>query len=126
MAATIALPAPEETARRAAEIYSAWTTDPAMPDVAGSMADAVRVLALRAAVHEATGNADTAAIPAPAVVEMSGLLLERQFPEVHDVMNRSGHGFIAGAPGTRWQADGYAHQIYVGAFGQVSGRHWTV
>jgi hypothetical protein len=125
MAATIAL-TDVATTRRAAEIHATWTADPEMPDVAGCMADAVRVLAVRAAVHEATGDEDAAALPAPVAVELSGLLLGRQFPEVHDVMNRSGHRFIAGEPGTRWQPGSYAHQVYVGAFGPVGGRHWTV
>lgn len=125
MAATIALP-DVATARRAAEIHATWTADPEMPDTAGCMADAVRVLAVRAAVHEATGDANVAALPAPAAVEMSALLLGHQFPVVHDVMNRTGHRFIAGEPGTRWQSGSYAHQVYVGAFGPVGGRHWPV
>jgi hypothetical protein len=126
MAATIALPAPETTARRAGEIYAAWTSDPDLPAVSGCMADAVRVLTIRAAVHEATGDADAAALPAPAVVEMSCLLLERQFPQVHGVMNRSGHRFVPGGRGTRWQPGDYLHRTYADAFGPVGGRHWPV
>lgn len=129
MAATIALPdvaTTATTARRAAEIRAAWAADPDMPDVAGCLDDAVKVLAVRAAVHEVTGDANVAALPVPEAVEMSALLLGRQFPEVHDVMNRSGHRFIAGEPGTRWQPGSYAHRLYVGAFGPVGGRHWTV
>lgn len=129
MAATIALPdvaTPATTARLAAEIHATWAADPDMPEVAGCLDEAVKVLAVRAAVHEATGDANAAALPAPAAVEMSALLLGRQFPEVHDVMIRSGHRFIAGEPGTRWQPGSYAHQVYVGAFGPVGGRHWTV
>jgi hypothetical protein len=114
------------TARRAAQIHAAWTADPEMPDVAGSMADAVRVLALRAAVHEATGDEGAAALPAPAAVEMSGMLLDRQFPEVRRVIERTCHRFISGARGTCWQSGGYAHRVYTAAFGAVSGRHWSV
>ncbi|WP_086559873.1 hypothetical protein [Streptomyces africanus] len=126
MAATIALPATVEIADRAAEIHAAWTADPDLPAVAGSMADAVRVLAVRAAVHEATGDERAAALAAPVAVELSAMLVERQFPQVHDVMKRTGHRFIAGEAGTRWQPGDYAHQAYVGAFGPVGGRHWTV
>jgi hypothetical protein len=114
------------TARRAAQIHTTWTADPEMPHVAGSMADAVRVLALRAAVHEATGDEDAAALAAPAAVEMSGLLLDRQFPEVRRVIERTCHRFIFGAQGTRWQSGGYTHRVYTQAFGAVSGRHWSV
>lgn len=126
MAATIALPAPEETAARAAEIHAAWLADPALPDVAGCMADAVRVLAVRAAVHEATEDVDAAALPAPVAVELSARLLEHQFPEVHEVVNRTGHTFVSGTAGTRWQPGGYLDQAYTGAFGQAGGRHWPV
>lgn len=125
MAATIALPAPETTARRAAEILAVWEADPALPETAGCLADAVRVLAVRAAVHEATGDADVAALPAPGVVELSARLLVQQFPEVHEVVNRSGHAFVAGAEGTRWEPGGYLHRAYAGAFGQAGGRHWS-
>ena len=126
MPATLALPAPEKTACRAAEIYAAWTADPDMPETAGCMADAVRVLAVRAAVHEATGDADAAALVAPVAVELSALMLERQFPELSRVMERTGHRFIPGERGTHWQPGGYLHRVYAGAFGQAGGRHWPV
>jgi len=126
MAATIALPALEETARRAADLHAAWTADPEMPETAGCMADAVRVLAVRAAVHEDTGDEALAALPAPAAVELSARMMELQFPELHRVMARTGHRFISGGRGTRWQSGDYAHRVYVGAFGQVGGRHWPV
>jgi hypothetical protein len=114
------------TARRAAQIYATWAADPEMPRVAGSMADAVRVFALRAATYEVTGDADAAALPAPAAVEMSGMLLDRQFPELRRVIERTCHRFISGAQGTRWQSGGYAHRVYTEAFGATSGRHWSV
>ncbi|MFD8226952.1 hypothetical protein ACFV16_22575 [Streptomyces massasporeus] len=113
-------------ARRAADIYNTWTADPEMPAVAGSMADAVRVLALRAAVFEQTGDAVAAALPAPAAVELSGRLMDSQFPELRRVVERTCHRFISARPGTRWQPGGYAHQVYTEAFGAASGRHWSV
>jgi hypothetical protein len=126
MPATLGLPTLTDTVRRAAEIHDAWTADPEMPDVAGCVADAVRVLAVRAAVHEATKDEDAAALVAPVAVELSALLLDRQFPEVARVMARTGHRFISGRRGTHWQPGGYLHRVYVGAFGQAGGRHWPV
>lgn len=126
MAATIALPALETTARRAAEIVAAWTADPEMPETAGCVADAVRVLAVRAAVHEATGDEALAALAAPPTVELSARLLARSFPEVHEVMNRTGHRFVTGAEGTRWRSGDYLHTVYADAFGPAGGRHWPV
>jgi hypothetical protein len=128
MAATSTFPPDVEpttaTARRAAQIYATWAADPEMPRVAGSMADAVRVLALRAAVHEATGDEDAAALPAPAAVELSARLVG-MLPELHNVLERTCHRFISGAQGTRWQSGGYAHRVYTEAFGATSGRHWS-
>lgn len=126
MAATSTLSDVTTTARRAAEIYSQWTADPAMPETAGSLADAVRVLAVRAAVHEGTGDEALAALPAPMMVELSARLLVQQFPEVHEVVNRTGHAVVDGAAGTRWQPGDYVHRAYVSAFGQTAGRHWPV
>jgi hypothetical protein len=126
MPGTLALPTLTKTARRAAEIHGAWAADPAMPDVAGCMADAVRVLAIRAAVHETTGDASAAALPAPAAVELSGRLLERQFPELSQVAERSGHALVHGADGGRWEPGDFLHRVYAEAFGPVTGRHWPV
>lgn len=126
MTATIALPAVTVTARRARGILAAWKADADMPDVAGCAEDAVRVLAIRAAVHEATKDEDAAALPAPAVVELTGRLLDAQFPELADVAAWSGHAVIHGAEGARWEPGDYIHQVYVAAFGPVGGRHWPV
>ena len=126
MAVTVALPAPAVAARRAAGILTAWTADPDMPDVAGCALDAVRVLAIRAAVHEETGDEDAAALPAPGVVELTGRLLVAQFPELDDVAAWTGHAVIHGAEGARWEPGDYVHQVYTAAFGPVTGRHWPV
>lgn len=124
MAATIALPAPEATASRAAQLHDAWSADPQMPDVAGSLADAARVLAVRAAVAETAGIDEASTLAAPPVVEMSVRLLGLTFPEVHEVVNRTGHTFVAGAEGIRWSCGGYLDTVYAGAFGPAGGRHW--
>jgi hypothetical protein len=126
MPGTLALPTLTTTARRAAEIHDVWAADPEMPDVSGCMADAVRVLAVRAAVYEATRDAGAAALPAPAAVELSGRLLERQFPELSRVAERSGHVLVHGADGGRWEPGGFLHRVYAEAFGPVAGRHWPV
>lgn len=126
MTATIALPTVETTARRARDILTAWTADADMPDVAGCAEDAVRVFAIRAAVLEETKDEDTAALPAPAVVELTGRLLAAQFPELEDVATWTGHTVVHGAEGARWEPGDYLHQVYVAAFGPVTGRHWPV
>lgn len=126
MTATIALPDVATTARRALDILAAWTADEDMPDVAGCAEDAVRVLAIRAAVLDETKDEDAAALPAPAVVELTGRLLAAQFPELDDVAAWTGHTVIHGAEGARWEPGDYLHQTYVAAFGPVTGRHWPV
>lgn len=126
MPATIALPDVATTARRARDIVTAWTADEDMPDVAGCAEDAVRVFAIRAAVLAETKDEDAAALPAPAVVELTGRLLAAQFPELDDVANWTGHAIVHGAEGARWQPGDYLHQVYVEAFGPVTGRHWPV
>jgi hypothetical protein len=125
MAATIALPATVETAERARGILAAWTADPEMPDVAGCAEDAVRVLAVRAAVHETTGDERLSAdLAAPAVVELTARLLEGQFPELLRVLARTGHVVVHGTEGARFEPGGYVYQTYVAAFGPAVSRHW--
>lgn len=126
MAATITLPAVETTARRARGILATWTADEDMPEVAGCAEDAVRVLAIRAAVLDETKDEDAAALPAPAVVELTARLLDAQFPELGNVANWTGHAIVHGAEGARWEPGDYIHQVYVAAFGPVAGRHWPV
>lgn len=126
MPVTLALPAVETTARRARDILAVWTADADMPDVAGCAEDAVRVFAVRAAVLEETGDEDTAALPAPAVVEMTARLLAAQFPELDDVIAWTGHAVVHGAREARWEPGDYLHRVYAAAFGPASGRHWTV
>ncbi len=126
MAATIALPDIATTARRARDISAAWAADEDMPDVAGVAEDAVRVLAIRAAVLEETKDEELAALPAPAVVELTARLLDAQFPELADVAAWSGNAIIHGAEGARWEPGDYIHQAYAEAFGPASGRHWPV
>lgn len=126
MPATIALPAPALTARHALALRQSWAADPEMPGVAGCAEDAVRVLAVRAAVHEMTGDAQAAALPAPAAVELTGLVLAAQFPELRAVLARTGHAVVHGEQGARWEPGDYLHQVYVEAFGPVGGRHWPV
>ena len=126
MAATIALPDVATIADRARATRARWAADPQMPDVAGCAEDAVRVLAVRAAVHEETGDERLAALAAPAVVELTARLLVSQFPELHEVAARTGHGVLHGADGAHWEPGDYLHQAYVAAFGLAGGRHWPV
>lgn len=124
MSVAIALPVVATTARRAAEIRASWAADPEMPELHGCAEDAVRVLAVRAAVHEETGDEQAAALAAPTGVELTGLILASQFPELGRVLARSGHAFIAGDKGERWTPGDYLHRVYAEAFGPVGGRHW--
>lgn len=126
MAATLALPAVTAVAHRARSIRAAWAADEDMPDVAGCAEDAVRVLAIRAAVLAETKDEDLAALPAPAVVELTARLLATEFRELEDVINWSGHAVIHGAKGSRWEPGDYVHRVYVAAFGPTEGRHWPV
>lgn len=126
MTATIALPDVATTARRARDILAVWAADADMPDVAGCAEDAVRIFAIRAAVLEQTKDEDAAALPAPAVVELTARLFDAQFPELDGVVSWSGHAIIHGAEGARWEPGDYVHQVYTEAFGPVSGRHWPV
>lgn len=126
MTATIALPDVATTARRAQDILTAWTDDEDMPDVAGCAEDAVRVLAIRAAVLEETKDEGAAALAAPSVVELTARLLAAQFPELDDVANWTGHAIIHGAEGVRWEPGDYLHQVYAAAFGPATGGHWPV
>lgn len=127
MAATTAPPATLEVtiAGRARDIHTAWTADPEMPATSGCLADAVRVLAVRAAVLRVTGDEAEAALPAPAAVELSARLLEGQFPELARVAARTGHEVVQAQPRGRWAPGGRLHRIYAVAFGPVAGRHWA-
>lgn len=127
MLATIFLPAPVTTAHRAAGIRAAWAADAEMPEVHGCAEDAVRVLAVRAAVAETTGDEQmAAALAAPAAVELTGLVLAAQLPGLREVVERSGHTVIHGEQGGRWEPGDYLHRAYAIAFGPVTGRHWPV
>lgn len=126
MTATITLPAPATLAPRAQEIRTTWAADAEMPEVHGCAEDAVRVLAVRAALHEQTGDEQTAALAAPASVELFGLVLAAQFPGLRDTVVRSGHALLHGAPEARWAPDDYLHRVYREAFGPTDRRHWPV
>lgn len=126
MTATSTLPDVATTARRARDILAVWTADEDMPEVAGCAEDAVRVLAIRAAVLAETKDEDAASLAAPAIVELTGRLLAAQFPEMDNVANWTGHAIIHGADGARWEPGDYMHQVYTEAFGPVAGRHWPV
>lgn len=121
MSVATVLPTATTTSRRAHEILAAWAADPEMPETSGSMADAVKVMALRAALYDATRDPDVSGLPAPAPVEMSAALLTAQFPELDGVAARTGHPFLLGN-GSEWHSGGYAHRVYRAAFGPD--RHW--
>lgn len=126
MATATALPVIATTARRALALRQSWAADPEMPSVHGCAEDAVRVLAVRAAVAETAGESAAAALAAPAAVELTARLLVSQFPQLRGIFARTGHGAVEGEWGGRWEPGDYLHQVYVSAFGPVAGRHWPV
>lgn len=117
MATAILSPPLTETAARARAIRTAWTSDPDMPDTAGCLADAVRVLAVRAATNDA-------GLVAPAPVELAANLLVLQFPELDDVAARTGHSFVPAAGAGTYVPGGRLHRLYTDAFGPADARHW--
>lgn len=123
---TIALPAPQKTALRAGEILAAWAADEDMPTAEGSVLDAVRVLAIRAAVLESTGDEALASLPAPAAVELSAVMLLSTIPEMTEVIERSGHRAVLGSRESIWRPGDFLHQVFRGAFGPVTGLFWPV
>lgn len=122
MTTATALPATDELAWIARDVHATWTSDPEMPATAGSVDDAVKVMAVRAAVYALTRDERAAALPAPAAVELSALMLA-QFPGLRAVAERTGHPFLAGDGGA-WEPGGYLHRAYAEAFGPAAGRHW--
>jgi hypothetical protein len=112
----------ESAAVLAWEIHDAWLSDPDMPIVAGAMADAVRVFAIRAALAEQRGET-AAALPAPAAVELGGMLLFAQMPELSRVAHRTGHLLILGRD--EWAPGGELHRLYADAFGPTDPALWA-
>ncbi|WP_435059573.1 hypothetical protein [Streptomyces sp. bgisy060] len=158
MTTATALPTPADVAARAREIHSAWQADAEMQTVLDGCAkynsewddfyggplistysvardaqhligDALRVMALKTAVYEMTGDELLAELPVPVPVDVTCHALCAQFTALSRVQQRTGHLFVHStvnehANATPWDTGDFTHQAYEAAFGPVDERYW--
>jgi hypothetical protein len=155
---TTALPTPADVAERAREIHAAWQADAEMKTVLDGCAryssdwddfyggplistysvardaghllvDALRVMALKSAVHELTGDELRAELPVPVPVDVTCHALCAQFTALSRIQQRTGHLFVHSTVNEHvnnvpWDTGDYTHQAYEAAFGPVNERYW--
>ncbi|MFF2654304.1 hypothetical protein [Streptomyces sp. NPDC058045] len=91
---------------------------------------ALKVMALKTAVYEATGGDELAAeLPVPVPVDVTIHALTAQFTALSRVQERTGHPFVHSTVNERinnapWTHGDYTHQAYRQAFGPVNERYW--
>ncbi|MFF0206493.1 hypothetical protein [Streptomyces althioticus] len=151
-------PEPSVVAQRALEILDAWMGDPEMGtvldgckkyssdwsddygqflipnysverDAVSLIDDAVRVMALKSAVYELTGDEVAAELPVSVPVDVSVHALTAQFTALSRVQQRTGRLFVHSTVnehvvGTPWDVGDYTQQAYEAAFGPVDERYW--
>ncbi len=151
-------PDPRTVAERAREILAAWMSDPEMGTVldgckkyssdwsddygqflipqysverdAGRLiTDAVRVMSLKTAVYELTGDEVAAELPVTVPVDVAVHALTAQFTALSRVQQRTGRPFVHSTVnehlvGKEWEPGDYTHQAYEAAFGSVDERYW--
>lgn len=151
-------PEPSVVAQRALEILDAWMGDPEMGtvldgckkyssdwsddygqflipnysverDAVPLIDDAVRVMALKSAVYELTGDEVAAELPVSVPVDVSVHALTAQFTALSRVQQRTGRPFVHSTVnehvvGTPWDVGDYTQQAYEAAFGPVDERYW--
>ncbi|MGA5033357.1 hypothetical protein ACPB8P_22690 [Streptomyces cellulosae] len=151
-------PEPRVVAQRALEILDAWMGDPEMGtvldgckkyssdwsddygqflipnysverDAVSLIDDAVRVIALKSAVYELTGDEVAAELPVSVPVDVSVHALTAQFTALSRVQQRTGRLFVHSTVnehvvGTPWDVGDYRQQAYEAAFGPVDERYW--
>lgn len=151
-------PEPSVVAQRALEILDAWMGDPEMGtvldgckkyssdwsddygqflipnysverDAVPLIDDAVRVMALKSAVYELTGDEVAAELPVSVPVDVSVHALTAQFTALSRVQQRAGRPFVHSTVnehvvGTPWDVGDYTQQAYEAAFGPVDERYW--
>jgi hypothetical protein len=154
----LARPLPERTAERATTIHAAWMADAEMPavmegcaqyssdwddfyggplistysvqrDARPLLGEALKVMALKSAVYELTGDEVAAELPMPVPVDVTCHALLAQFTALSRVQQRTGHLFVHSTlhehtVGTPWRLGDYTHQAYRAGFGPVDERYW--
>ncbi|MBX7471196.1 hypothetical protein K1Y80_34625 [Streptomyces sp. MAG02] len=155
---TAALPAPADVAERARAIHADWQADAEMTvvldgcarynaewddfyggplistysveqDSAHMLVDALRVMALKAAVFELTGDELLAELPVPVPIDVTCHALCAQFTALSRIQQRTGHLFVHSTVNeqvnaTPWDTGDFTHQAYEMAFGPVNDRYW--
>lgn len=158
MTTATALPTPADVAARAREIHDVWQADTEMKtvldgcrryssewddfyggplvsaysvarDAGHLLVDALRVMALKSAVYELTGDELLAELPVPVPVDVTCHALCAQFTALSRVQQRTGHPFVHSTVNeqtnaTAWDTGDYTHQAYELAFGPVDERYW--
>lgn len=158
MSVTLVRPAPEDVAERARTIRAAWLADDEMNTVLKGCAqygaewddfyggpliieysvardakhllgDALKVMALKTAVYEMTGDERAAELPVPVPVDVTCHALCAQITALSRIQQRTGHLFVHStvnehANATPWRLGDYTHQAYRAAFGAVDDRYW--
>jgi len=98
-------------------------------DAAPLLKNAVKVMALKTAVYEITGDERAAELPVPVPIDVTCHALCAQITVLSRVQTRTGHLFVHStvnehANNTPWQVGDYTHQAYKAAFGPVDERYW--
>ncbi|ORT54609.1 hypothetical protein [Streptomyces sp. CB03238] len=158
MTTATALPEPETVAARAGHILEDWRADAEMKTVLDGCAkyssdwddfyggplistysvardarhllgDALKVMALKSAVYELTGDELLAELPVPVPVDVTCHALCAQFTALSRIQQRTGHLFVHSTVNehvndTAWDTGDYTHRAYEAAFGPVDDRYW--
>ncbi|MGA5584485.1 hypothetical protein ACPCIY_25770 [Streptomyces thermodiastaticus] len=157
MSTTAALPEPAAVAARARDILAGWQADDEMRvvlagcekyssdwddfyggplistysvarDAGHLLGDALKVMALKSAMYEMTGDELAAELPVPVPVDVTCHALCAQFTALSRIQQRTGHLFVHSTVNehvndTPWRAGDYTHQAYQTAFGPVDERY---
>lgn len=158
MTPTLHRPAPEHVAERARQILGTWQADDEMKAVLKGCAmygnewddfyggpiishysvekdskhlldGALKVMALKSAVYEITGDELAAELPVPVPLDVTSHALCAQFTALSRIQERTAIRFVHSTVNeqvnnTPWRIGDYTHQAYRAAFGPVNERYW--